>query len=378
MAQEDFNIQKLEEDIQGYIKRLKEEQSRLLASINSLPLGFIIIDVKNNILIKNPAIDKILGIGDELPGSVLLRGDISVIENKFAGSWDLKANWEACLNEKKLIDAKEVNLGKLVLHLFLAPIIAENAAIGVVVLAEDITEAKILERAREEFFAIASHELRTPLTAIRGNMALIKDFYKDPLAKDPQLKEMIEDSYNGSIRLIGIVNDFLDMSRLEQGRVTFKKDKIDLAELVKEVSKEVAPIVESKKLVLNIKDGLENPVFVFADRDRAKQIVYNLISNALNYTQKGEVDIKARKEDNMFKVFVSDTGDGISKENQTLLFRKFQQAGEKVLARDASKSTGLGLYISKLIADAMGGKIWLENSEFGKGSVFAFALPLAL
>ena len=352
-------------------RELAEERAQLVASINSLALGFLLIDNNERIILKNPAVTRIFGLaGDNL--------SLETLAGALRDNFDLASRCRECLITGKVTDQKDILFGSKFLRIFIAPVMMlrdHNEIIGAVVLVEDITEAKVVERSREEFFAVASHELRTPLTAIRGNMALIKDFFAEKL-KDPQVKEMIDDSYGASVRLIGIVNDFLDASRLEQGKVSFKTEKIDAMELIKEVVREVGALAKSKNLTLEVKDFNESAL-VLADRDRAKQIVYNLVSNAINYTQKGGIVIEVKKEKGFLRVFVTDTGDGISQQNQALLFRKFQQAGEKMLARDVTKSTGLGLYISKLILEGMGGKAWLERSELGKGSTFAFALPLA-
>src|SRR3972149_9229638 len=187
----DINLdeyRRLEEDTKNYIRKLQEEQSRFLASINSLPLGFIIVDVKNNILIKNQAVDQILGLED-MEGTTFLRGDVGNIEEKLRGSFDLKRQWERCLREHKTVDIGDIEFGGKFLRIFIAPVTMIGEAsetIGVVILIEDITAAKVIERSKDEFFSIASHELRTPLTSIRGNAAMIKDFY-DKL-KDKELK----------------------------------------------------------------------------------------------------------------------------------------------------------------------------------------------
>ena len=381
MVQDITNENRLEADIQDYLAKLKQEQSRFLASINSLSLGFIIIDVRTNLLIKNRAADDILDLPHE--GEILLKGDILQTEEKLKNYFDLRANYEKCMAEKQAIDVKEIQFGTKFLHIFSAPIMMPGATknsqdvIGAAILIEDITEAKVIERSREEFFAIASHELRTPLTAIRGNMSLLKDFYSEKI-KDTEVMEMIGDSYNACIRLLGIVNDFLDASRLEQGKLEFKKEPFDAANLIQEVVSELEKLATGKKLYLKLEKIETNLPLVVGDKDRAKQILANLIGNAVNYTQKGGITVKAEKQDKFVKIYVSDTGVGIRPENQTLLFRKFQQAGEKILTRDVTKGTGLGLYISKLLAEAMASTIELVKSEPGVGSTFSFTLPISL
>ena len=359
-------------NLQTRTQEAEEERARLVASINSLSLGFMLMSKDEEIILHNTAAMLMLELKEQ-------EFNLKNIAEKLKGAFNLQERCAECIAKGGSVDQKDIPFKDRFLRIFLAPVVLlmdHKEIIGAVILMEDITEAKIMERSREEFFAIASHELRTPLTAIRGNMALLKQFFSESLK--PEAVEMIEDSYGASLRLIGIVNDFLDVSRLEQSNVEFKKEKIDVLELIKEVVKEMSALADSKKLSISIKDSKTAPLLALSDRDRTKQVIYNLISNAINYTQKGEVRIEVKKDDKFLKIFVLDTGFGIAAQNQKLLFRKFQQAGERVLARDISKGTGLGLYISKLIVEAMGGKIWLEKSELGKGSIFAFALPEAV
>jgi two-component system phosphate regulon sensor histidine kinase PhoR len=239
----------------------------------------------------------------------------------------------------------------------------------------DITEARIMERSRNEFFAVASHELRTPLTAIRGNADMILDMYADQIS-DPNLKEMLQDIETSSVRMIAMVNDFLEVSRLEQGKIEVKKESFALPPVIEQVIRNLTEMVHAKGLTLAFTpvDGLP---LVCADPGRVEQVLVNLIGNAVKFTKEGGVHITIAFEGASVKVRVTDTGIGISEQNQALLFRKFQQAGEYVLARDVSQSTGLGLYICRLMAQSMGGEVVLEKSELGKGSTFLFVIPLA-
>jgi PAS domain S-box-containing protein len=249
--------------------------------------------------------------------------------------------------------------------------------LGVLAVARDVTEQKVLQRSKDEFFSIASHELRTPLTAIKGNTAMIEQFYGEKL-KDPELKGMISDIHESSDRLIGIVNDFLDLSRLEQGKIKFNSQPINTSELIENVLKELTTTSMERKLSLEYKkDPKTKPSIIFADPDKVKQVLINLIGNSLKSTEKGGVTITTQILPGFLKILISDTGKGIPVANQSLLFHKFQQVGSSILTRDASKGTGLGLYISKLIVEGMGGQIKLESSEADKGSTFSFTLPIA-
>ncbi len=240
---------------------------------------------------------------------------------------------------------------------------------------DDITESMHLERSKDEFISIASHELRTPLTAIRGNASMLVSMYGEKLPNG-DIKEMIDDIKDSSVRLIGIVNQFLSTSRLEQKRTVFNLVQVDMKEALLACSKELKELAHQKNITINCKLPKKLPL-VLADEARTSEIIINVVGNAIKYTNKGSITITARTKDGFLEVDVADTGIGIEDKNKELLFHKFQQTTSDILTRDDSRSTGLGLYITKLLTEQMGGRIYLKSSELGKGSVFTFSLPLA-
>jgi signal transduction histidine kinase len=339
-----------------------------------LTLGFIMTDATEKIVMMNNAAYKVFSLTGEI-------GDMKTLEEKLGNNIELHKLHQKCLNERQPINVANVLYSGKYLSIRLMPIFMQEKAelIGVVILVEDITEAKILERSRDEFFSIASHELRTPLTAIRGNTSLIKDYYFDKLT-DNDLKEMLSDIHESSIRLISIVNDFLDMGRLEQGRMKFNLTNFDIAKVVDSSLKDLASIIEQKQDKVISEIGENSTPLVYADPDKIKEIMINLVGNALKFTEHGSIIVKAEKspeDEHKLKISVTDTGQGISKENQTLLFHKFQQAESNIMTRDGTKGTGLGLYISRLMIESMNGRIFLDKSEEKVGSTFAFTIPIA-
>jgi len=382
LKQEKENVEK---KVEERTRELREAQARLQSSIQSLRIGFILTDNKSKIMAMNGSaklilLRKKLISQDAIDTSMYHRDwDMDETQKHLSGSFDLQNQVKTCISEMKPIEAKEVPFGERYLRIFITPVILyeehEIGIIGAAILIDDITEAKILERSRDEFFSIASHELRTPLTALRGNSLLLKQFYGDKI-KDQDFQEMVADMHEASVRLIDLVNDFLDVSRLEQGKIIFKRENFDLVPVIKDAIHEVDNLVTEKKLRLNFKP-LEKHLYVFADESRTKQVIANLLGNAIKFTDKGSISIVVERKDNNIAVKVVDTGRGISVKNQKLLFRKFQQAGDSILTRDVTRGTGLGLYISDLLIEEMGGSIYLEKSEEGKGSTFAFTLPIA-
>lgn len=348
-------------------KELAEEKVKLVASINSMSHAYVLVDLNGSVVLFNNKLIEYFGVKNNWT--------LDLIQENLGGKLDIKKMFLEVSGQLKNFFVNEVGVSGKYYDVHMSPInLEKNKIIGVLLMIGDITEEKMVERSRNEFFSIASHELRTPLTAIRGNTSMIKQMYADKLT-DSDLSEMIDDIHDSSIRLIGIVNDFLNLSRLEMGKIEFKKESFDIAQLVNEVVAEVDD--KNDAVEVTVKTPKPEQIFVVGDRDRTKEVAINLVGNAIKYSEKGEVKLTFEVINESVNVFVADQGKGIAAENQNLLFRKFQQAESSIITRDTTKSTGLGLYISKLLMDGMGGKVWLEKSMLGEGSVFAFSLPLA-
>ena len=352
---------------------IQKEKATLAASIRSLPLGFILTDKENNLITVNDTAKKLLKFNDEMINLV-------DIEKIFVINFNLLQMIDSLKTNLKLIDIKEATLGNRNIHISLVPIVSSdtgmNEFIGTVILIGDITERKLLERSRDEFFSIASHELRTPLTAIRGNVQLLKEFYQSKV-NDREFDEMVSDIHESSIRLIEIVNDFLNTSRLEMKEIEFNKEIFSLTDLIREVEKEIYVQADNKGLFLKFDTPVDVNLVVKADKNKTKEILINLIGNSLKFTKKGGITVSCQRKDNFIETVVTDTGIGISRKNQFLLFKKFQQAEDNIYTRDVTQGTGLGLYISRLMVNGMGGEISLLNSTPLKGSSFSFTLPIA-
>jgi signal transduction histidine kinase len=353
---------------------LEKEKARLTASINSLPLGFILTGNSENAVVINPTASYILGLDPNTPVTLVM------VEKALEKACDLHQLHERTRSENLPFSLDNLSLGDKFIRLFIAPITIPGSGkdyVGSVILIEDITAARNLDRARDEFFSIASHELRTPLTAIRGNSAMIQKYYQDKLP-DATIGEMISDIHESSVRLIKIVNDFLDVSRLEQGRTVYKKEPFEIYPVVNEVVSELYNTAFEKHLNLTITPPTQTLPPALADRDKVKQVIINLVSNAIKYTDTGSIIVSTQLISPFIKVGVTDTGRGIPSAQQSLLFHKFQQAGASLYTRDTAQSTGLGLYISKHFISDMGGSLLLEQSEEGKGSTFSFTIPIAV
>ena len=379
----DNDRKQFEEKVTQRTNQLIASTSSAYSFLDSLNMGFVMCDVNPEIVLTNLSMKHILATrtGGDVTNAADTEWRLKTVDAILRPAIELKNLVSQSLATNKPIECKEVNFGRRVLRIFIAPMVNEvnqgnKQQIGVVMLVQDITEQKVLERSKDDFLSIASHELRTPLTAIRGNTALIKKYYGASLV-DKDMAEMIDDIHDSSVRLISIVNDFLDVSALEQGKIMMHPETFALSEVVDEVVHELKQLCDDKHVSLVSDPGMSSTPTVIADRQRIKQVIYNLVGNAVKFTDKGSITISMKVDEHFVYTFVTDTGRGMSSESHSLLFRKFQQAGSSLMTRDTTKGTGLGLYISKLIVELSGGKIGLVSSEPGKGSTFSFSLPKA-
>jgi signal transduction histidine kinase len=296
-------------------------------------------------------------------------------QQKLGAAFDMQKAIDSCIKRKKANNYPLVMYKNNYYHISAAPVIEGGKPIGCVLLIEDITEEKVLQRSRDEFFSIASHELRTPLTAIRGNTSMVLQYYPE-INHNNDLKEIIGDVYESSVRLIDIVNDFLETSRIEQGKMEFNFQDVAVDKIVESVTYEMHSLIEHRKLFIKQDKTLGKLPLVRADPNRLKQVIYNVLGNAVKFTDKGGITVSAFVHAKKLELYVADTGRGIPLENQKLLFHKFQQANTSLYTRDTTRGTGLGLYISKLIMTNMKGSIALEKSTPDVGTVFVLTLPL--
>jgi PAS domain S-box-containing protein len=225
-----------------------------------------------------------------------------------------------------------------------------------------------LDSLKSMFIASMSHELRTPLNSIIGFTGIILQGMSGEI--NVEQRKQLTLVKNSANHLLSLINDVIDISKIEAGKVEIIIEKFDLSLLSQEI-KDIFTIAADKK---GLELSLEVPptLLIESDKRRIKQILVNFISNAIKFTDRGEIKIKIVKKDKMVEILVRDTGIGIRKEDMDKLFKTFSQIN---IQGNKEEGTGLGLYLSKKIADLLGGNIMTE-SEFGKGSVFTLILPL--
>ena len=229
-----------------------------------------------------------------------------------------------------------------------------------------------LERAtqmKSKFLASMSHELRTPLNAIVGFSGLLAEHAAGPL--NEKQERFVAHIKQGADHLLQLINDILDLSKIEAGQLEFRCEDFFLQDALPEVLSTIRPLAMVKNI--RVEHELQAGCCAYADRIRVKQVLYNLFSNAVKFTPKGgQINIDCSTLEGCVRVSVSDTGIGIPSEDQEVIFQEFRQLEGK--GHVAGEGTGLGLAITKCLVEQQGGKIWVE-SEVGKGSCFSFTLP---
>jgi signal transduction histidine kinase len=231
-------------------------------------------------------------------------------------------------------------------------------------------EIEIANKHKSEFLANMSHELRTPLNAILGYTELIIDnIYGDVPEKIQEVLERVEK--NGR-HLLNLINDVLDLSKIEAGRLTLSLNEYSMQDIIQTVFTSVEALAAEKNLNLKVKIPgiLETGK---GDEQRIAQVILNLLGNAIKFTEQGKVDVAATVSNESFLVSVTDTGPGLSETDQKKIFEEFRQADGS--STRVKGGTGLGLSISKKIVEMHGGRIWVDSS-LGKGSTFSFTLPI--
>ena len=238
----------------------------------------------------------------------------------------------------------------------------------IIVNVERLAEANQM---KTEFISIASHQLKTPLSALNWSTELLITKYREGL-NEKQLST-IKEIASAKTKMTRLVNDLLDVARIDQGNLFLAEDNIDIPTLIEIIVEENKVLAKSLGVEVDIK-GQNNPPSIIGDNRRIKVAIDNLVSNAIKYSkQGGKVQIKSKKEGKNIQVCIKDNGIGIPEDQQDKLFEKFFRSEN---ARKLStEGTGLGLYITKNIIEGSGGEIWLESNE-NKGSSFYFSLPI--
>ncbi len=347
---------------------LYQAHSKLKGIITNCADGIIITDKSGKIEQLNPATENLSGLSE----SHLLASNLSDI--LFGGN--LHEVFEKCIEDGEAVlrdcsIANTLTEKQIPVEVNFALISQENedsASPKFVGVIRDVTVQKETDRLRDDFIATLTHDMRTPLTAEIQTL----DFFLDGTVGDlnDRQKMLLSTMKANNEGLLGLVNSLLNVYKFDAGKIDLVKTNFNVKELIMQRYEELKPLADKKNLEFIVNFEPDNNFMINADRQEIGRVIANLCGNAVNYTNNGgKIEVTVKEQGGDFLFSVSDTGNGIPKEDIPHLFKRFSQG----TSRKRSTGTGLGLYLSRQIVEAHGGKIWLE-SKVSKGSEFSFIL----
>ncbi len=359
--------QNLEELVKEKSAHIIEMNEHLSAVINNCADGIIIFSVNGSVLDVNPACELLFGLSEE----ILKTKNVNELFETKEIDWNevFSSKDENLLREINVINVVNGNKIPVEISCSYIPVKSKNEQEKYVFVIRNVHFQKEMDRLREDFIATLTHDLRTPSVA---SIQTLEYFLNGKLGDLNEKQKMLLQTMKKSHEdMLGLVNTLLEVYKYEAGRLKLVKTPFDFSLLVDECINQVLPIADSKhqkieKIFKNIDSAM-----VIADRNEIRRVIINLLGNAVNYTQDGGyIEVKVEIEAKDLHFSVKDNGEGVYKQDIPKLFKRFSQGTQE----KRSISTGLGLYLSKQIIDAHGGKIWLESDK-GKGSEFFFLLP---
>jgi PAS domain S-box-containing protein len=374
-----FNlIREQAESLGGMLRTQQVEASRSRAILEAVADGVLVTDANNIITLFNESAQQILNLkrSDVLGHSL---EDFTGLFGKAARTWtETIRQWSTnpASYEAGETYAEQITLdNSRVVSIHLAAVVMRNEFLGSVSTFRDITHQVEVDRLKSEFVATVSHELRTPMTSIKGYVDILLMGAAGKLSD--QQSQFLQIVKSNTERLNVLVNDLLDVSRIEAGKVTLSFQPLDIRALIDEVIKEQTRRANEDRKAMEFSVDLAPDLpSAPGDLERVRQIVANLVSNAYNYTPAGgHVTVRAQKKENEIQIDVEDNGIGIPPEDQKQIFERFFRGEDPLVL--ATAGTGLGLSITQQLIEMHHGRLWLVSSGIpGKGSIFSFTLPL--
>lgn len=355
--------------INARIEEVISNKSRFKAVLLSMCEGTMVVDKKGHILLMNQSLQKLLHLSQDPVG----QKPLEVIRNI-----EIQEMADKVLRTQTSIESEELSVllpDETILQIYAAPVLRGNELDGAVLVFHDITKLRRLEHVRRDFIANVSHEIRTPLTSIKGYAETLLDGAMNDVKNAKDFLHIISDDSN---RLVQLVDDLLDLSRIESGKLDLKVYPCHIEPIIKRVVAGLKKQAKDKTVTikLDLKVGAYNDIpSLIADEKSIAQVFLNFVDNAIKYNhQSGSVTISAKDYNGFVRFDISDTGIGIPAEDLPRIFERFYRV-DKARSRELG-GTGLGLSIVKHIVAAHKGEVFVE-SELGKGSTFSFTLPKA-
>ena len=356
------------EDTEESRKEAVNERNKTMAIIENLTDGILLLNRNYEVeIISPPVVDFLRREKEEVIGKNAF---------EFFSGEDFKPFRDKLVDEEKKkiksLFRQEISIGdRLDLEVTTVFLKTESEERGVLIIFHDVTRDKLVERMKTEFVSISAHQLRTPLSAIKWTLRMVLD--GDTGALNSEQKDLLEKTYVSNERMIALINDLLNVSRIEEGRFLYKQEPGQLEDVIKTVVDSSQELLKMKKISLSMDFPQEKLPMINIDREKMELAVQNLLENAAKYTPEGgsiHISIEKHEAEVVFKI--KDTGVGIPEAEHERIFTKFFR-GDNVIKME-TEGSGLGLYTTRNIIDAHRGKIWFESKE-GKGTTFYFSLP---
>jgi len=374
------------EELKAKTKELEEARSALLnmledteaarrtAEQSRKETGLIIQDLADGLLVLNS--EGVIELVNPQAERLFLLGSKRVIGKRIQDLKELpvmKELAELIEKEKDPIFRHEFEIGERTLtEITVTPFHPGHGKSGLLITVHDISREQEIERMKIEFVSLTAHQLRTPLAAIKWSTQMLLDGDEGELLRDQA--ELLRKSLQATDRMIRLINDLLNVTRIEEGRYLHKPSFQQLGDIVKSMVKSYQDTATQKKIRLELKIPKKGIPRILMDAEKIQLVAQNLLENALHYTPSGgEVTVELHHDTKEVRVSFKDTGIGIPQEQQQRVFEKFFRAANA--RRMDTSGSGLGLYLAYNIVEAHGGKIWFE-SEKEKGTTFTFSLPI--
>ena len=354
---------------------LRESESRARATFERAVDGVITFNDDYRVETVNPAAETIFGYGaDELIGMpihhLMLIGSVPS-QAETAAAWDAGASFKLLIPNLKLVTGRRKDGEAFPVELTISPVTLRDRNIYTAII-RDVTERTRLDRMKREFVSVVSHELRTPLTSIQGSLALLNTGVTGELP--PRARSMVSIGLQNSERLLRLINDILDMEKIESGKMEFAFELLSVQALIERAVEENRAFLDQYKLRVKVEHPAAADIKVRGDSGRLMQVLANLLSNAAKYSPEGgAIAIGADIADEAVRIWVKDEGPGIPESFQDRIFQKFSQADASDTRQKSG--TGLGLSITKAIIERHGGTIGFKTADRA-GTTFYFDLPV--
>jgi two-component system phosphate regulon sensor histidine kinase PhoR len=357
-------LNEMSQNIEDKIKEIELQNQHLAAILQSMVEGIIVVDKDSRVISVNRPAEEIFEIKQEEVKDKLF---LEVVSNNEIDDVISEVLRFGSFKSKELSLVWPI---KKVFKLDASPIFENKEITGCLLVVHDFTEIRKLEVMRKDFVANVSHELKTPLTTIKGFVDTLKEGAFEDKKNALNFLNIISEH---TLRLENLINDLLSLSHIESKEIILKKTFFDICALVDNVLKSFQFNLDKNNII--VENKLNNPLLVFADKDKITQVINNLVDNAMKFNKEnGSIKIYSLKEDSFVKIFIEDSGIGIPKEDLPRIFERFYRV-DKARSRDMG-GTGLGLSIVKHIVELHNGSVGVDSIE-GSGSKFYFILPLA-